>query len=395
MEQVGFDVSWAVEVNPYSCATYRSLHPGTLLFEEDIGETLARCLDSENGLPKPGEVDLIMGGPPCQGFCGINRHRHIGDPRNSMVETFFDFVDYYRPKAVLLENVSGILSLEKGKAIKGFLRALKEADYKCRLGILQAGCYGVPQNRWRIFVLATLGTKEAPAFPAPLHCFARTVAFDATQFKDAIIRPPAPEGTLFSGKPLAPITVRDAIGDLPPIQNGTLYEGVHKIPPTSSYGAILRGRTRRVRNHQSQNLGELNMQRVQNLPKKPGACWMDLPEDLQPRNLVRAGHGHFNHRFGRLDWTKNFSTILTKPEPYWGRVIHPDQDRLISVRECARAQGFPDSVCFAGPLGEQYKQVGNAVPVPLGRALGREIRRVLGDTTVDDEIQAYRRSMQN
>ena len=122
---------------------------------------------------------------------------------------------------------------------------------------------------------------------------------------------------------------------------------------------------------------------------------MDLPLHLQPRNLKKAGYGHYNNRFGRLDWDKNFSTILRKPEPYWGRVIHPEQDRLISVRECARAQGFPDWVQFRGKTSEKYAQIGNAVPPPLARALGWEIRRSLGDEKVKEEVEEYRRTMQS
>ena len=144
-------------------------------------------------------------------------------------------------------------------------------------------------------------------------------------------------------------------------------------------------------------LGALNEERVNNLPQTPGAGWQELPDHLKPMNLVRIGAvngNRFNHRFGRLDMNGIFNTILRKPEPLWGRLIHPNQNRFISVRECARAQGFPDLFSFSGKLSDKYGQIGNAVPPPMARALGWEIRRAAGEN-VDEEIEAYRRTMRS
>lgn len=114
------------------------------------------------------------------------------------------------------------------------------------------------------------------------------------------------------------------------------------------------------------------------VPRRPGAGWLDLPEHLKPKNLLRHGDDRYPNRFGRLHWSGTFNTILTQALPYWGRVIHPEQDRVISVRESARAQGFSDAVRFFGPQTHQYAQVGNAVPPPLARAIGIEIMRAAG-----------------
>ena len=130
------------------------------------------------------------------------------------------------------------------------------------------------------------------------------------------------------------------------------------------------------------------------MPFKPGAGWLDLPKDLQPRNLAKLGTPSYNYRFGRLHWDGYFTTITSKPEPYWGRFFHPEQQRIVSVRECARAQGFPDTFRFSGPLRARYAQIGNAVPPPLGRAIGWEIRRAAGDMMVVMEEEAYRRQIQ-
>ena len=113
-------------------------------------------------------------------------------------------------------------------------------------------------------------------------------------------------------------------------------------------------------------------------------------EDLKPKNLARLGKNSYNNRFGRLRWEYIFNTIMTKPEPYWGRVIHPEQNRVYSVRESARAQGFPDNFKFEGNLTERYKQIGNAVPPPLARSIGWEIRRSMGDKKVDEKINEYK-----
>jgi DNA (cytosine-5)-methyltransferase 1 len=107
------------------------------------------------------------------------------------------------------------------------------------------------------------------------------------------------------------------------------------------------------------------------------AGWWDLPDRLKPANLLRHGDKRYENRFGRLWWDGTFNTILTDAHLYWSRVIHPEQDRVISVRESARAQSFPDWFVFKGTVGEQYKMIGNAVPPLLGKALGDQLKQCL------------------
>ena len=113
--------------------------------------------------------------------------------------------------------------------------------------------------------------------------------------------------------------------------------------------------------------------RCKAIPKKPGAGWLDLPYNLKPKNLLRHGDNRYPNRFGRLHWEGIFNTILTHPFPYWSRIFHPEQNRIISARECARAQGIDDNVLFFGKSTNIYKQIGNAVPPPLAKAIGNEI----------------------
>ena len=377
METAGVEVCWANENDKAAAASYRQNHKAVKLFEEDANGLLERMLRGDRDTPTPGDVDLVMGGPPCQGFSGYNRHRRADDPRNSLMSTFLGFVDYLHPTFVLLENVPGLLSLSGGSAVHILLETLAELGFSVRLGILQAGHYGVPQNRWRVFVWGAKPGCSVPSFPEPTHSFPRTTVFGATRFREFIVKPPANGRTLF-WSPFPAVTVRDAIGDLPPIANGGGQDEMeHATAPFTEYQKIVRRGQSILYDHRVRRLGPVMFKRCCAIPRRPGAGWLDLPEDLKPLNLLRHGDDRYNNRFGRLHWGGTFNTILSEPQPYWGCIFHPEQDRVISVRESARAQSFPDRVRFMGPLGARYAQVGNAVPPLLARALGKELIKVL------------------
>jgi len=376
--QAGIKVSWANEIDAHAAETYRRSHPGCTVFEEDVNLLYRRLLDRDTDLPRPGEVDLVAGGPPCQGFSGYNRHRSAEDPRNSLVESFLDVVAHLKPRYVLMENVPGMLSLDKGRVPALLLAALESLGYQARLGILQAGYYGVPQNRWRVFIVAASAGLTPPAFPLPVHTFPRTTIFGATAFRANVVKPPGSKADLF-WQPAPMVTVWDAISDLPEIPNGGgAEESEYATAPRCANQQMLRAKSSSVWNHTCTRLGELMLARCKAVPKRPGAGWLDLPEHLKPKNLLRHGDRRYDNRFGRLHWEGTFNTILTQALPYWGRVIHPEQDRVISVRESARAQGFNDTFRFFGHKLRCYEQVGNAVPPPLGKALGNEFMRAAG-----------------
>lgn len=378
LAQAGIQVRWANEIDAHAAETYRRSHPGCAVLEEDVNVLYRRLVARDKDLPQAGEVDLIAGGPPCQGFSGYNRHRHTEDSRNSLVDSFLDVVAHLKPQYVLMENVPGMLSLDKGRVPTLLLAALKSLGYQAQLGILQAGHYGVPQNRWRVLIVAASSGLPLPAFPLPVHAFPRTTIFGATAFRANVIRPPSSGSNLF-WEPKPTVTVGDAISDLPEIGNGG---GADEMPygsaPRSAFQATVRKGSNTLHDHQCARLEELMLARCVAVPKRPGAGWLDLPEHLKPKNLLRHGDDRYVNRFGRLHWEGTFNTILTRAYPYWGAVFHPEQDRVISVRESARAQGFPDVVSFAGPLSSRYRQVGNAVPPPLGRAVGLQILHAAG-----------------
>jgi DNA (cytosine-5)-methyltransferase 1 len=377
LQEAGLEVRWANEHDGHAAETYRQSHPGVRVFQSDARSLFQQLLDGGTRLPRKGDVDLLVGGPPCQGFSGYNRYRKRSDPRNSLVEVFLDFVDFLKPNFVLIENVPGMLSLDSGRAIRLLLASLQELGYRVALGILQAGHYGLPQNRWRVFVWGAAVGSRIPGFPQPTHQFPRTTIFGATAFRKHVVTSPNADATLF-WRPQSMVTVGDAISDLPPIENGggadeMNYDG----EPSTEYQRTARKGSTNLCDHRCAKLGELMHARCKAVPKRPGAGWLDLPQHLKPTNLLRHGDKRYDNRFGRLHWSRTFNTILTRPYPYWGTVFHPEQERVISVREAARAQGFPDAVRFCGPLSARYVQVGNAVPPPLARALGLELVRAV------------------
>ena len=372
LEQAGFKVLWANENWGPAAETYRKNHNSTQVFETDAQELMKSFLNNDNQLPHPGDVDLLVGGPPCQGFSSYNIYSKPDDPRNSLVETFFDFANYLKPRYVLMENVPGMLSMDDGKVIKNIFKTFNEIGYDVRLNILQAGYYGLPQNRWRVFIFCAKRGLTIPNYPEPECSFIRTTIFGATKFKENVIKAPNESNLFWDLKPMT--TVGDAIKDLPLIVNGNNNELFqYQTSQSTNYQKLMKGKCKRIYDHVCANKGPKIMERIQLIPKKKKAGWHDLPDHLKPKNLVRTGSKGYENRFGRLYWDGIFNTILTEANPYWGRVIHPEQDRVISVRESARAQGIPDKIHFSGRISDKYKQVGNAVPPPLSKAIGKEI----------------------
>ncbi|XP_021731440.1 DNA (cytosine-5)-methyltransferase 1A-like [Chenopodium quinoa] len=353
----------------------------------------AKKLDEKeiNALPRPGQVDFINGGPPCQGFSGMNRFNKSAwsKVQCEMILAFLSFADYFRPKYFLLENVRNFVSFNKGQTFRLTLASLLEMGYQVRFGILEAGACGVSQSRKRAFIWAASPEETLPDWPEPMHVFAGPelkVTLDSnTQY--AAVRSTA------TGAPFRSITVRDSIGDLPAVENGaSLATMEYKNEPISWFQKMIRGDMVALTDHISKEMNELNVIRCQRIPKRPGADWRELPDekvklstgqmvDLVPWCLPNTAerHNQWKGLFGRLDWEGNFPTSITDPQPMGkvGMCFHPDQDRIVTVRECARSQGFPDSYKFAGNIQHRHRQIGNAVPPPLAFALGRKLKEAV------------------
>ena len=158
------------------------------------------------------------------------------------------------------------------------------------------------------------------------------------------------------------VTLRDAIQDLPPIPagGGTDIASYGSTRNISEFANEMRGDGTYLFNHHANNLSKINLERLQYIP--PGGAWTDIPFDLLPAGMKKARRSDHTKRYGRLRWDSLACTMLTKCDPHWGAVFHPDQARAFSVRESARIETFPDCYRFLGNKASQYEQVGNAVP---------------------------------
>ncbi|CAH8337110.1 unnamed protein product [Eruca vesicaria subsp. sativa] len=418
LEQAGVsETKWAIEYEKPAGEAFRKNHPETKVFVDNCNVILRaimekcgdqdECIstaeadelaakldeDQKRTLPVPGQVDFINGGPPCQGFSRMNRfsQRPWSQVQREMILAFLSFADYFRPRFFLLENVGAFVSYSKGKMFRLTLVSLLEMGYQVRFGVLEAGAYGVSQSRKRLFIWAAAPEEVLPEWPEPMHVF---------NSPDLTI--PLSKGLLYAavpstqkGAPFRPITVRDTIGDLPPVENGeSEINKEYQTDPVSWFQKGIRGNKIVLTDHISQKMNEHNLIRCKRIPKRPGADWRDLPKekvtlsdgsvvDLIPGCLAEEKPGKKKRQwkglFGRLDWEGNFPTCVTKPTPM-GMVAMcflPDQDRIVTVRECARSQGFPDSYEFEGEIDHKHKQIGNAVPPPLAFALGRKLKEAL------------------
>lgn len=372
LREAGFASLYANEISPRYAQTYAANHPETQVDSRDIRKVDARKIRSLLGL-KRGELDLIAGGPPCQGFSINAPKRSTEDSRNHLFREYLRFVSEFQPRAVMIENVPGMVSYEGGATLEAILESLKHLGYNADVRILYAPHYGIPQTRWRTIILGGRnGVNPTALFPEPLRNVPVRVNF-TSQFggKNLVNFPRSLELP-------SHVTVRDAIGDLPVLCNGELGEPVksYRYPADNPYQQLMRVGSDGVTCHEAARLSKINLERMSHIP--PGGNWTDIPEELLPRGMRMARRSDHTKRYGRVDPNGLASTILTKCDPHWGAYFHYEQDRAFTVREAARLQSFPDTYVFCGSRVEQYEQVGNAVPPLLGAAVGRTIARELG-----------------
>jgi DNA (cytosine-5)-methyltransferase 1 len=340
--QAGFHVLAGLDYDQRAGETFIATHPEAVFIGGKIQDIPVSELLGATGL-RPGELDVLVGGPPCQGYSVYNHGRGTHDPRAGLFRQYLRIVEGLRPRWLVMENVSGLISIADGGIIREIEEGMCRLGYAVRWKILKAEEYGVPQERRRIVFIAN--RIDAPIlFPQPTH-----------------------------GPGLKPfITIWDAISDLPPLKNGD--KEVHEnylYPPANPYQQELRQGVNRLTNHTAGRLSPINEARMKHIPQ--GGSWRDIPFDMLPAGMQKAKRSDHTKRYGRPRKTDLSCTILTKCDVHWGAYIHPDQDRAITVREAARLQSFPDSFEFKGSRTEQYVQVGNAVPPLLGRAIAHAL----------------------
>ena len=344
--QNGFEILLANDFDTWCEATYKLNHPETEFISGPIQNISAEQILISLKMKK-GELDCIIGGPPCQAFSVYNHQRGMHDERSGLFREYLRLVAGLLPKYVIIENVPGMTSVEDGIAVKEIKSGLKSLGYEVEVKLLKAENYGVAQERRRLIFIGNRVGQEIE-FPQHTH-------------GDGL---------------LTFVTVWDVISDLPKLENGEGSEVMnYSIPPQSDYQKLIRDGSPMIFNHVAPALGAINLERLKYIPE--GGSWRDIPIELLPAGMKRARRSDHTKRYGRLKKDGFASTILTKCDPHWGAFFHPEQDRVITVREAARLQCFPDKIRFEGSKVEQYKQVGNAVPVLLSAAVAKVVYNAL------------------
>lgn len=358
--QAGATCLFANDFEPEAVETFRANHPETEVVAGPI-EALSPAQIRKGLQLVKGELDALVGGPPCQGFSINAPGRFLDDPRNQLFRHYLKFIDEFRPKTFVFENVTGMLSLEKGRVFQQVVNELEGRGYFCEAKILFAAHYGVPQERWRLIILGSrvgLGISH----PVPRHYLKRRANFSGGS---TLV---FPLSEAHRAKLLPPVTVQDAIYDLPRPLADT--KGTVTLPETdhlSDFAAQMRGDSTEIHNHVKPKLSAINLERLKHI--KPGGSWRDIPFDLLPKGMQKARRSDHTKRYGRLHPQGLASTIMTKCDPHWGPVFHPVEERTLTVREAARFQSFPDGYLFHGSRVAQYAQVGNAVPPLMAKAV--------------------------
>jgi len=333
----GYNIVGGVDFNEPAIRTYNHNFHNAKGICCDLLEMDRNQIVKEFGNLK--NIDVIIGGPPCQGFSAANRYKIEGeDPRNKLFFEFVKFVDMAKPKAILIENVRGIVTSNNGYAKKRIYEIFESRGYTVTHKILNAANYGVPQNRQRNFFVMIKGNR----------------LFDFDQI-------PICEEK---------VTVSEAIGELYHFENHNSNDPVYlKESPRTQYQDFLRADDNSVPNHEVRYPAEIVQKRISYVPQ--GGNWEDVPKKLWPSDRSNR----HSSAYKRLSEGDRSCTIDTGNAH--SNYFHPLYNRIPTVREAARLQSFPDSFVFEGNRSEQYRQVGNAVPPLLAKAIAEQIKKVI------------------
>lgn len=321
----GIEVRAAVENNPSACQTYQANHPNTTLLAADIKKVESIDVGDRD------RPVVLFGGPPCQGFSTSNqRTRHAENPKNWLFREFLRMVSSIKPEWVVFENVAGILQTDGGRFAISFREELAGMGYNITFGVLNAADFGCPQKRSRYILIGSLNA--TPQLPKP----------------SVSIKAP---------------TLWEAIGDLPELVNGAMEDILpYRQAPLSDYARILRADLDVCTGHLVSRNADSIVARYGHIPQ--GGNWRNVPGMM--RDPVTDRRRYHSGIYKRL--------VQNAPSVVIGNfrksmLIHPTQDRGLSVREAARIQSFPDRYRFCGSIGFQQQQVGNAVPPILAKAV--------------------------
>jgi len=342
----GYEVSKAVEFDASIANTYKMNHPETDVIVNDI-----KNID-HSGVFKYGDADVIIGGPPCQGFSMAGariRHGFIDDPRNYLFKHYFNIVKTVKPEVFVMENVKGMLTMQGGKIFEEIIRSFSDPDmldgkpYNIHYRIVRAVEFGVPQKRERLIIIGT--TVAGIDFNDLWDKTVKDIKADIPSYFDTV-------------------TVRDAIGNLGKV---TKDGRIDNPAPETDYERYLACGLKSLENHTQTNHSSLAVDRMKRINN--GENYTSLEEQI---NSVHSGS------YGRLCWNEQAPTITTRFDtPAGGRFIHPTEDRTLSPREAARIQSFPDDFVFYGNKTSICKQIGNAVPPKVSYFLAEFVKKII------------------
>ena len=323
-EMAGIDVRIAVESDPFAAKTYKLNHPKTVVLNKDIRIVNDIPVDWKNN------TLILFGGPPCQGFSTSNQKtRNKNNPQNWLFRDFIRITKEVKPEWIVFENVKGIMETAKGFFVEEITKKITELGYTCTPFVLCASDYGVPQTRSRFFLIGSLHGKKPNI---PIACTSM-------------------------------ITVKDAIEDLPSLENGASQDVLeYKMGAKSDYARTLRKGLEMCSGNLVTRNADTVIKRYAYIPQ--GGNWKNIPDELMG-NYADKSRCHTGI-YRRLSETEPSVTVGNYRKTM---LIHPWENRGLSVREAARLQSFPDSYVFCGSIGFQQQQVGNAVPPFLARAV--------------------------
>lgn len=339
-----FEIIASNEILPNMAKAYSLNHPNTKVYTEDIKDFNFKKIQKDLSI-KSGEIDIIVGGPPCQAYSTIGK-RLIDDPKGKLFQEYYRVLKEFNPKLFLFENVKGLLSMQDGELLETIMDLFKSLGYKVQYKILNSADYGAPQLRERVIMI---GSKLKKDFKYP----------EQTHYN------PDEKSNIFDTKLKPYLTLEEAISDLPFIKSDEESFEYASLPGNDFQKLMRQNAPQKLMDHNAPKNNEKMVRLMELLPD--GGTPEDLPEELRPTS-------GFKNTYCRLWWHRPSTTITRNlSTPSSSRCIHPKAPRPLTTREGARIQCFPDDYQFYGSRTDRNLQIGNAVPTFLSRAVSKAI----------------------